>query len=117
MIGVFDTTFGDQVILTSEDMVVFAQIILRHLNDFPDAEVIFKEKVCRDEMEDFPEVFESYDQLQRHERCLFVGRWAETSVVSAICDPSLSIRFTSPTVEALGARKRARATARNGPDL
>lgn len=41
MIGVFDTTFGDQVILTSEDMVVFAQSILRLLNDFPDVEVIF----------------------------------------------------------------------------
>jgi len=109
IIAVFDTTFGaEKVILGSGDMALFLRDILRLLEDFADVQVIFKEK------NDFSNIIEQssdvksyYAKLRNHKRCFFPGDTADTAEINAMADLALSICFTSSTIEALGARKKA----------
>ncbi|WP_164997913.1 polysaccharide biosynthesis PFTS motif protein [Methanolobus psychrotolerans] len=112
IIGVFDTTFGDQVPLQKGDMVPFLEGILRFLERNPDVGVIFKQKKIFEEMEtlnpdNFDIYYKLYENLQSHERCYSTGRFGETCEVIAASDLVVSACFTSTTPEALGARKKA----------
>lgn len=108
IIGVFDTNFGKDAPLQSDDMVLFIEGVLKLLHDNPDIGVILKEKDSIDEMlSRTPEIAPVYGKLRSHERCYAMGNMGDVSEITAMSDPVVSACFTSPTVEALGARKKA----------
>ncbi len=108
IVAVFDTTFGygDGIVMNPDDMVAFARDIRRLLDDYPETMVVFKEKNPRWFLPS-PKVAAAYDELARHERCCLAPAYTEASEVNAVSDLSVTACFSSTTVEALGARKRA----------
>jgi polysaccharide biosynthesis PFTS motif protein len=108
IIGVFDTSFGDQVPLQKNDIIRFVQGMLRLLNDYPRIGIIFKEKNSLDLiMAQEPDIATYYISLRNHPRCYFTGDRFDPSETIAASDLVISSCFTSTTIEALGARKRA----------
>lgn len=110
IMAVFDTTFGfgDGYVLQPQDMILFTEDILRLLMDVPDTLVIFKEKNIRGELEaEYPQVLAVYEKLGRHPRCYFTGWSADAAEINAVSDLSITACFSSTTLEALGARKKA----------
>jgi len=110
IIAVFDTSFGfgTGYVLRLEDIILFTEDILRLLDEFPDIQIIFKEKNIRDEVEiECPQILPLYEKLARHQRCYFSGWFTDPSEVNAVADLSITACFSSTTVEALGARKKA----------
>ena len=109
IIGVFDTTFGEDAPLRDRDMSAFLSGMLRLLDDFPDTGIILKGKAFREKQEILDEgVITLYESLRIHPRC-FLSSWEDfdTSEAIAASDLVISACFTSTTVEALGGRKRA----------
>ena len=107
-IAVFDTTFGEEAPLQSNDMASFIQGILKLLEDNPQIGVIFKEKNTFEEvLNKNPEVAPFYDRLRSHERCYALDHTCDATEAIAASDLVVSICFTSCTIEALGARKKA----------
>ncbi len=109
ILGVFDTTFVDYGPVKVDDGVVFANNILRLLNDFPNIGIIFK---AAKEYELTPlEILPIYEKLKYHPRCLFFYRFSKEGIsapeVVAASDLTISVSYISTTAEALGARKRA----------
>jgi len=108
IIAVFDTTFGKDVSLQSNDMGLFIEGILKLLEDNPQIGVIFKEKhpfgrvLSRN-----PEIAPVYEKLRTHERCYATGNTGDAAEAIAASDLIVSACFTSCTVEALGARRKA----------
>lgn len=109
IIALFDTTFGDDVPLQVNDMILFIEGILIILKRHPEIGVIFKGKWSRDELVNKNlKISKKYDELISHERCFFIdGQSGDASEVIAASDLVISACFTSTTIEALGARKKA----------
>ena len=109
-IGVYDTTAGGaQMPLQLEDIRAFVDGIVLILETFPEVGVIFKMKNPVEFAQlHFREIVEIYQKLIRHPRCYTAtSAQSDPSEVTAISDLVVSACFTSVTVEALGARKRA----------
>jgi len=108
IIAVYDTTFGENVPLQSNDIAFFIEGILKLLEDNPQIGVIFKEKnpfggvLSRN-----PEIAPVYEKLRTHERCYATGNTCDAAEAVAASDLIVSACFTSCTVEALGARRKA----------
>ena len=109
IISVFDTSFNYDCPLSQEDIIAFMTDIHRLLEAHPDIGIIYKNK--RDintMMREDPTIGHYYGKLQSHPRCFLTGTsHPDSSEAIAASDLVVSIAFTSPTVEALGARKRA----------
>lgn len=105
IVGVFDTTFGEISPLKYKDMVLFIEGILQLLEDFPKVSVVFKEKNPRDEVH--PDVISYLEKMESHPRCFVPGCKIETPEVIKVSDLVISACFTSPTVESLGAKRKA----------
>ena len=108
IISIFDTTFGNvNSLINDDDMSLFIEYILKLLNDFPNIIIIFKEKfLWKDLMKQNHDakVISLYKKLKSHKRCYVCNKMAE---VHAISNLVISACFTSSTIEALGARKKA----------
>lgn len=108
ILGVFDTTFGDAGPVKIADGIRFAQDSLKLLQDFPEIGIIFK---TIKEAAHTPYLISIYDKLKNHERCLLFYRYDTEGVSSpeviAVSDLVISCAYTSPTAEALGAKKKA----------
>ncbi|NPE27398.1 polysaccharide biosynthesis PFTS motif protein [Methanococcoides sp. SA1] len=108
IIGLFDTTFGENAILTQDDMICFLNNIYRLLEENDEIGVVFKEKWIWEEIKAKGEnISNAYKQLSSHERCYSIGGKGDTAEVIAISDIVISACFTSTTVEALGTGKKA----------
>lgn len=105
IIGVFDTDFGETVPLGFEDISLFIEGILGVLEEFPDTVVIFKEKYKRGHVT--PRIVSYFEKLDAHPRCFLPGPQVESTEVISVSDLVISTCFTSTTIEALGARKKA----------
>jgi len=107
--GIFDTSFGGINPLEAKDLVGFNEGILRLLGEEPRLGAIVKMKWRWETFMQFdPSLRSSYERLRDHPRCIvFSGYEAETSEVIAASDIVISACFTSPSIEALGARVRA----------
>ena len=109
VIGVFDTSAEDITPLHKEDMIIFINSVLRLLNECPDVVIIFKNKkslkyILRVE----PDLAPFYNKIRDHPRCFLTDElYADPSEVIAASDLIISAPFTSPTIEALGARIKA----------
>ena len=108
IIGVFDTTFVNDGPLKVKDGIRFGNDILKLLDELHDIGIIFKAKK---EPELTPNLIPVYDKLKNHERCIFFSRYDELGIsapeVIAVSDLVISAAYTSTTVEALGAKKKA----------
>ena len=112
IIGVFDTTFGKDAPLQTNDMNLFVKGLLKLLQNNSDVGIIIKEKNAKDQMlaasPDVPHEYDKlYNLLQSHERCYSTGWTGDASDIIASSDLVISACFTSTTPEALGARKKA----------
>jgi len=105
IIGVFDTSFGKSNPIKYEDMVLFIEGILRFLEDFPEVLVVFKEKNYRNEV-NF-DIVPYFKKIENHPRCFVPGSDTEPSEIVKISDLVIGACFTTPVVEALGAKRRA----------
>jgi polysaccharide biosynthesis PFTS motif protein len=108
-IGVFDTSFGHESPLQGPDMALFMEGLLRLLDDYPDIEMLFKMKnTFREVIYADAGIEALYERVKMHPRCrLMDGYESDPSEVMAAADLIVSACFTSPTIEALGARKKA----------
>lgn len=108
IIGVFDTTYADFGPLKINDGIRFGEDILKLLKDFPDIGIVFK---TMKEPELTPYLNPIYDTLRNHERCVLFYRYDRDGVSSpeviAVSDVVISAAYTSPSAEALGAKKKA----------
>lgn len=108
IISIFDTTFGEDVILQSKDIVLFIQGIIDILEKYQDIGVIFKEKrVWEEVISKNSEISNAYNKLRSHKRCYPAGGLTDVNQVIDISNLVISACFTSTTPEALGARKKA----------
>ena len=108
IIGVFDTAYGNNVPLKTEDGIRFGNDILRLLDEFPDVGIILKTK---SEPELTPQLTPIYNKLNNHERCMVFYTFNKEGIsaveVIAASDLVVSAAYTSTTAEALGAKKKA----------
>jgi polysaccharide biosynthesis PFTS motif protein len=106
----FDTTFGYDLdlVLRPKEMDRFFAHMLNLLDDFPDVGILYKQKNMSDsQMEQNLLEVPNYDRFISHDRCLCLDYSTDTTQLIAISDLVISVAFTSPTLEALGARKKA----------
>jgi polysaccharide biosynthesis PFTS motif protein len=109
IVGVYDTSFGDREVFSLDAMGVFIGGILRLLDAFPEITVVFKEKKKRlHQLIIDPQIVPMYDSLCSHPRVLRTGdEFFDPAPLIAVSDLSLAASFTSPVLEALGARRKA----------
>jgi len=110
IVSVFDTTFwGYGTLLDINDMEGFFRGILRLLDDYPNLGIILKRKWILDEMlSAIPYAASMYEQIEMHPQCYCVKvDQRDPAEIIAISDLVISACFTSTSVEALGARKKA----------
>ena len=108
LISVFDSVYSDYTITTPEDGVNFLEGIYRLLEEMPNVFVVFKEKKRRDYVAKYcKEILVWFTKLENHLRCYVPLRDASSSEAIAFSDLVISFPFTSPTFEALSARRKA----------
>lgn len=108
IIGIFDTSYSDIGPIKINDGIRFGEDVLVLLDDFPDVGIVFK---TMKEPALTPYLIPMYEKLRNHERCILFYRYDREGVSSpeviAASDVVISVAYTSPTAEALGARKKA----------
>ncbi len=119
VVSFFDSSYVPNSYSLLEDGVTFYQCILKLLEEFPDMLAIVKEKKPE---ETVLKVYESFggtsdvfyeqykptlDRLRKHPRCYVTGYQGDPSEVIAMSDLTITYAFSSSTLEALGARKKA----------
>lgn len=111
IVSVFDSTCHEHCIAPYSDGIIFLEEILRLVDDFEDVFVILKEKHIRSSFEARTsrhlEILKIYERFDQHPRCFCVNSLGNSSEVIAASDLTVSFPFTSPTYEALCARKKA----------
>lgn len=108
LVSVFDSTYVDDSITTYDDGLLFLEGICRLLDDIPSLFIIFKEKTPREVIRRYSQkMFEGLGKLERHPRCYMPQSSMSPSEPIALSELVVSFPFTSATVEALGARKKA----------
>ena len=109
IISVFDTSFNYDCPLSEEDIIAFMKDVYTFLEAHPEIGIIYKNKRdINSMMAEDPAIGHYYGKLQSHPRCFFTGpSHPDSSEAIAASHLVVSIAFTSPTVEALGSRKRA----------
>ena len=111
IVAVFDTSFGGASQYQDTNAKEFFEALAAMLDqpEWSNRLLIYKPKqnlkVLREVVS--PEVFRSLARMLDHPRCLMVDSDFAPGVVIAEADLTVSIAFTSTTVEALGARQRA----------
>jgi polysaccharide biosynthesis PFTS motif protein len=109
LVGIFDTTADVSTPLQFEDIARFYEDALRLLEDLPGILLVFKNKWRLDTLlEHEPRVAPIFARIKENPRCFLIAdQDYDSSDVIAACDLVLSACFTAPTVEALGARRKA----------
>ena len=111
LLSIFDSTYYDYSMTTYKDGIMFLEGLYALINELQDAFFILKEKNLRSYHElistEHERINALYRQLEAHPRCLFAGRRENSSKIIAISDMVISFPFTSTTLEAISARKKA----------
>jgi len=93
------------------DGIKFRNDLLMLLDENSGLFLIFKEKAFEDAYLEYPEYNSVIEKIQRHPRCLLIKKTRQNCVFSsdviACSDLVISAAYTSPTIEALGAKTRA----------
>jgi polysaccharide biosynthesis PFTS motif protein len=118
-IAFFDSSYLPNSFSPLEDGVIFYQSILKLLEEFPDIFVIIKEKKAEEAVLGIYEkwggdcnIFHqqykpALDKLRKHPRCHITGYKGDPSEIIAMSDLTITYAFSSSTVEALCARRKA----------
>jgi len=108
IIGVFDTTYANFGHTKIKDGIQFWSDMVKLVEDFPETGFVFKAMKWPEQT---PYFVPFYDKLKNHPRCLLFYMWNQEGIsaaeVIAFSDFVISAGYTSPTVEALGANKKA----------
>lgn len=109
IIGVFDVSTGHDAPLTEKDMIAFINGILQMLDESPTFGVIFKKKWSYKKLTFYtPNLVKYYKKLESHPRCYLTDEIdTDPSETIAASDLVISAPFTSPTIESLGAKRKA----------
>lgn len=108
IIAVFDSGYHDERRNSYDEGLQFAKGIKRLLEQNEDFFVIFKEKKPRSRIAEYnEELLDVYNELEKHSRTIFPLSATSPSEVSAFSDIVISFPFTSPTIEAIAAKKKA----------
>ncbi|MDD1653037.1 MAG: polysaccharide biosynthesis PFTS motif protein [Methanomicrobiales archaeon] len=109
VIGVYDTSFGKDVPLQAGDLLQFFDDLLVVADRFPETVLVLKNKLPLDLMVNHcPGLEPLLRRFREHPRCFLARDLGITSEeVIAVSDLCIAACFTSPAVEALGARKKA----------
>jgi len=112
-IAIFDTTYCPGNYYTAfEEGIRFAQDIIRLGTDFPDVEILFKEKktrpfLCQLDPVQGRTLRNLYDQMDRIPSIVIKGLNADPATIMSESDMVISFPFTSTTFEAMSIHKRA----------
>ena len=118
-IALFDSTYFPNSFSPLEDGVIFYQCIIKLLEELPNILVIIKEKKAEETVLGLYEKWggdssifhEQYnpalDKLRKHPRCYITGYKGDPSEIIAMSDLTITYAFSSSTVEALCAGKKA----------
>jgi len=109
VVAVFDTSFGSTSPYGADGAREFYDTLAAML-DCPNwvcRLLLFKSKSDEGEFQDSPEGATSLKRLLSHPRCLAIKADVAPGAVIAEADVTVSIAYTSTTVEALGAGRRA----------
>jgi polysaccharide biosynthesis PFTS motif protein len=109
IIGVFDVSTGSDAPLTETDIIEFINGILLIAERYPDYGIIFKKKWSYKKMSGLtPNLIKYYKKIEYHSRCHLTDEMdSDPSETIAAADLVISAPFTSPTIESLGAQKKA----------
>jgi len=118
-IAFFDSSYLPNSVSPLEDGVIFYQSILKLLDEFPDIFVVIKEKKAEetvlaiyDKWGGDSNIFHrqykpALDKLRQHPRCYITGYKGDPSEIIAMSDLTITYAFSSSTVEALCAGRKA----------
>jgi len=118
-VAFFDSSYLPNSFSPLEDGVFFYQCILKLLEEFPNILIIIKEKKAEETVLDlygrwggdsniFHEQYKpALDKLREHPRCYVTGYKGDPSEIIAMSDLTITYAFSSSTVEALCAGKKA----------
>jgi len=108
IVGVFDASPSDLGPIKIKDGIRFWNDILRLLEDFPDIGILARPVYLPEQS---PYYIPLYDKLKNHPRCLLLCRYDAGGIsaaeVIAFSNFVISCAYTSPSAEALGAKKKA----------
>ncbi len=110
VIAVFDTTFDPASLYGDEDALEFFGGLRAFLDrpEWSSAVLLYKPKNALAEIhERVPKAAVALEQLLNHPRCVALPPEIAPGAAIAEADLTISLAFTSTTVEALGARRRA----------
>jgi polysaccharide biosynthesis PFTS motif protein len=109
VIGVFDDSVSGETALHEPDIIEFIDKILQILEDYPTFGIIFKKKRSFVQLSLWnPTLVPYYQKLKNHPRCYLTEELGlDPSETIAAADLVISAAFTTPTIEALCAKKRA----------
>jgi polysaccharide biosynthesis PFTS motif protein len=109
IIGVFDVNTGGDSPLFETDLIAFIKGILQILEENPNIGVIIKKKESSKILSSrVPNLITYYKEIQDHPRCYLTDESnSDPSETIAASDLVISAPFTSPTIESLGAKKKA----------
>jgi len=119
ILGVFSTSYYEKWAML--DGMKFCNDLLMLLDEMPGIFLIFKEKALEDAYPEYPEYNSAIEKIQRHPRCILIkktrGNCVFASDVISCSDLVISASYSSPTIEALGAKTRAIYYDAGGRDL
>jgi polysaccharide biosynthesis PFTS motif protein len=111
VVAVFDSTYNNSTITGFRQGIAFVRGIQRLLEEREDIFVIFKEKkdpwIYPQLGWDTMGLEEEYSKLAAHPRCFMAGFQESQAAVIALADVTISFPFTSTTLEAIGAGRKA----------
>jgi len=118
-VAFFDSGYLPDSVSLLEDGVIFYQCIMKLIEELPNILVIIKEKKAEEavlgvyerwggDSNIFHDQYKpALDELKKHPRCYITGYKGDPSEIIAMSDLTITYAFSSSTVEALGAGRKA----------
>ena len=108
IISVFDTTLGNDLIQSSDEGEDFLKGMQALVKDISNSVMFFKPKMSQKSMGRFsPQIVDLYKKLSDHPRCYVFPKHVNPSELISVSDLVIALPFTTPSFEALCARKKA----------
>jgi len=104
MITIFDTSYGPLHPYKERDMIKFFEDCGQILKDFEKVAIAIKPKNF---ITSSPKINSILKDLNKIHRCVVFGKETEPSEIIGKSSLVISICYTSPTIEALGAKRKA----------
>lgn len=107
LVAIFDTSHLYNSLAPYEDSIDFLRGILQLLEEIPDIFIVFKEKKARSFVARYSrELIKLFESMEESPRCYLPGNTVSPSETIAFSELTISAPFTSPTFEAVSARKK-----------